>query len=348
MIVPEMKQKTVALLFGGESSEHEVSISSAKNVYDAIDKKIYSILPIYIDRAGVWRAVDGPDATQDTAPEAEISLIAGKGIFRKSSQDKLPVDVILPILHGKNGEDGAVQGLAQLLHIPIVGCDMTASALAMDKIATKEVLLAHQIRVVPYLVHVAQQTALAPDEVLRTLGNPLFVKPSRAGSSVGVSKVSNAQELESAINEAHLHDDRVLIEKAITCRELEVGVLGTFPSEQLSTVGEVIPGEEFYSYEDKYSSESRSHTTIPADIDDTISREIQDTARKVYNALHCSGLSRIDFFLAEDNTIYFNEINTIPGFTNISMYPKLWEQNGVGYSELINLLIQDALERSKI
>jgi D-alanine-D-alanine ligase len=256
-------------------------------------------------------------------------------------------DVILPILHGKNGEDGSVQGLAQLQHIPIVGCDMTASAICMDKLATKEILMTAGIHVAPYEVH--RKGAAQPDfnHLSMNLGVPMFVKPSRAGSSVGVSKVHSEEELVKALEEAHRHDDTVLIERGISGRELEVSALGIPPHHQVSGVGEIKPGDAFYSYDDKYASDSTSQVVIPADLTDAQRERIRTAAAKTFEILGCKGLSRVDFFLADDDTLYVNEINTLPGFTNISMYPKLWRQEGISYSELIERLINLALEKEQ-
>jgi D-alanine-D-alanine ligase len=257
-------------------------------------------------------------------------------------------DVILPILHGKNGEDGSVQGLAQLLHIPIVGCDMTSSAICMDKVATKEILEARGITVAPYEIHRVGTPVPDFNHLTMRLGSPMFVKPSRAGSSVGVSKVYSEEELIRALDAAHEHDDTVLIERGIAGRELEVAVLGNPPTHEASTVGEIKPSEEFYSYEAKYAATSTSEVIIPAELDDAKRSQIRTLASDVYAALGCKGLSRVDFFLSDDSTIYVNEINTIPGFTNISMYPKLWREAGVSYSQLIERLIFLVLENNVI
>ncbi len=335
-----MNRKTILLVFGGESSEHEVSVLSARNVYAAINNDKFEVILAYIDKSGVWWLID--DIVEDIMTDTAQRLIPALGLgefMTTPDYNSIKPEVILPILHGRNGEDGSVQGLAQLLHIPIVGCDMTSSSICMDKLATKEILEAHDILVAPYAVH--RQGAPVPDFQMITerLGSPIFVKPSRAGSSVGVSKVRNDQELIEALAEAHRHDEVVLIEKAISGRELEVAMLGNPPDHEASVVGEIVPGDDFYSYDDKYASSSSSQTLVPAPLDDTLSLIVRNTADNIYELLGCSGLARVDFFLAEDGSLYANEVNTIPGFTNISMYPKLWQASGLSYAQLIERLI---------
>lgn len=336
-------KRTVLLLFGGESSEHEVSISSARNVYAAIDDEKYDVILGYIDKQGIWWQLDDLNQRDDTESASKLEPILGTGSFAVGSDDVIEPDVILPILHGKNGEDGSVQGLAQLLHIPVVGCDVTASAICMDKVATKEIMQASDINIVPYQIHHHADSMPRFDELSSKLSTTLFVKPSRAGSSVGVSKVSNQDELNAALDLAHRHDSVALIEKAMTIREIEVAVLGTPPNHEISVPGEINPGAEFYSYEDKYDQSSTSSVTIPAELSNELSERIRSLAGKVYSVLGCNGLARIDFFLADDETVYLNEVNTLPGFTNISMYPKLWQHQGVSYSDLIDKLIENAL-----
>ncbi len=344
-----MNRTRVLLLFGGESSEHAVSVSSARNVYGAIDDSKYEVLLGYIDENGRWWLLENFDAQIDTHGALQLlPALSDKSFVTVPSSKIITPDVILPILHGKNGEDGSVQGLAQLLHIPIVGCDMTSSAICMDKLATKEILSAHDIKVAPYKVHRKFEQLPKYSELNMTLGSPLFVKPARAGSSVGVSKVANEEELLVALGTAHKHDDIVLIESSIAGREIELSVLGTPPHHQVSAPGEVVPGAEFYSYEDKYDSSSHSSVVIPADIGKSLTDQIQNLAGQIYTILGCSGLARVDFFLTDDGTIYLNEVNTLPGFTNISMYPKSWRYQGISDAELIERLLDDALQRATI
>lgn len=335
-----MKQKTVLLVFGGESSEHEVSILSARNVYAAISNSTFEVILVYIDKRGIWWLLDQMTEKITTHGALQLLPVLGSGHFVTLPSGRvITPDIILPILHGKNGEDGSVQGLAQLLHIPIVGCDMTASSLCMDKIATKEVLEANKIVVVPYETHRRGTTVPDFKQLSHRLGSPLFVKPARAGSSVGVSKINSSSELIRALDLAHRHDDMVLIEMAVVGRELEVAMLGNPPNQKASAVGEIKPGDEFYNYDAKYANNSKSQTIIPAELDVITANYIRQQASTVYELLGCKGLARVDFFLADDGALYVNEVNTLPGFTNISMYPKLWQARGLSYPQLIERLI---------
>lgn len=294
---------------------------------------------------GKWWLLENMEDSINThgAPQL-VPVLASQSFVTIPNNKVICPDVILPILHGKNGEDGSVQGLAQLLHIPIVGCDVTASAICMDKLATKEIATAHGISIAPYEVHYLDSPRADFNHLSMQLGSPLFVKPARSGSSVGVSKVYSEEELHAAIDLALTHDKVALIEQGIVGRELEVAVLGNPPKHMMSGVGEIKPEGDFYSYDSKYAAGSGSRTIIPAELEDTTTQAIRDLASKVYQILGCRGLARVDFFLSDDGTIYLNEVNTMPGFTNISMYPKLWRSEGIMYAELIDQLITSALE----
>lgn len=342
-----MQRTSVLLVFGGESSEHEVSVSSARNVYAAMDDEKYDVLLGYIDKQGKWWLLDSFGMQIDTHGMPQLlPVLGGKGFVTMPGNKIISPQVILPILHGKNGEDGSVQGLAQLAHVPIAGADMTASVVAMDKLLCKE-LVAKHFPVVPYRVHRVSDPMPDFNKLSMTLGSPLFVKPTRAGSSMGVTKVYSEEELVQALADAHKHDDVALIEQAVTARELEVGILGSPPTLQVTGVGEVIPGEEFYNYTAKYSN-TATKLVIPADIDAALAEDICSRAERIYELLGCNGLARVDFFYSDNGTVYFNELNTLPGFTNTSMYPKLWRQQGLGYPQLIERLLDDALERATI
>jgi len=340
-----MSRIKVLMLFGGESTEHTVSIASARNVFDALDATKYEVTLCYIDASGKWwqvrKIVDNkPDDADELLPQL------GHGTFVTKNGIQIVVDVILPILHGRNGEDGAVQALAQLLHIPIVGCDMASSSLAMNKLATKRIVGASGIPIVDYRVHNVGDALPNFDLLSDSLGSTLFVKPVNAGSSVGVSKVTNQDDLEVSLDEAHRHDSVVLIEKAIDARELEVAVIGRRPNVETSVVGEIKPEGEFYSYESKYDDLSTSMVVIPAKILPELNDQLRGYASDVFDLLGCSGMARVDFFVdRKDGKVYLNEVNTIPGFTDISMYPKLWEHAGINYSTLIEKLITSALEK---
>ncbi|HEY8885978.1 MAG TPA: D-alanine--D-alanine ligase family protein [Candidatus Microsaccharimonas sp.] len=338
--------QTVLLLFGGESTEHEVSVASALNVDQALDKNKFTIIYSYIDRKGVWWHVDGIK-TDLTADAKQLLPQFGRSSFTLEGTDTIITpDVILPILHGKNGEDGTVQAVAQLVHVPIVGCDMTSSAAAMNKYLTKQVAMANNIRVSPFTIHYATDATPVYEEIALKLGATLFVKPANAGSSVGVYKIRNQDELDKAILGAHMFDDIVLIETAIDARELEIAVLGNYPAIEPSVVGEIKPQGEFYSYDSKYDELSQSTVVIPAEISPELSDELRRQAVLIFHLLGCSGMARVDFFIDRNtHDIYLNEVNTIPGFTDISMYPKTWEHAGVSYAALIERLLNLALTK---
>ena len=324
-----MTRKTILLVFGSESSEHDVSINSARNIYAALDGEKYDTLLGYIDRCGKWWLLD--EWSDEPAHHGRAQLLCAPGtgsLMVVPGNTVIHPDVVLPVLHGKNGEDGTIQGLLALSHIPFVGCDMTASAVCMDKILTKQILEANGIKTVDFVVY----------------RKVMFVKPSRAGSSVGVTKVHDESEFTPAIEEALRHDDRVLIERAVAGREIETAVLGVPPYHQVAqAVGEIIPGSEFYDYDDKYSADSKSQVIADVEIDQSLKESIREISARAYTVLGCRGLSRIDY-LVEGNTPYVIEVNTFPGFTNISMYPKLWRADGLHYPDLIDRLINDALK----
>jgi D-alanine-D-alanine ligase len=325
------------LLFGGESSEHDISVLSARNVFASIDKKLFQVTLGYISRRGQWRLVDNfNDLESGQTPQP----IFGTGKFSIDGKADYQPDVIFPVLHGYGGEDGALQGVAQLLHVPVVGCGVEASAICMDKIATKQILQTAGIKTAPFSVATRNADY---NEISEKLGPILFVKPPRQGSSVGISKVSNQSEFRAALDKALAYDAAALVEAAIDGRELEVGVLGNPPEIEASLVGEITAGAEFYDYAAKYADNSKSRATIPADIDPAIAKKIQQIAKQAFVVLNCAGLARVDFFLSQSE-IYLNEINTIPGFTNISMYPKLWQKSGLSYKDLTTKLINLTLE----
>lgn len=330
--------KSVLLLFGGESSEHEVSIASAKNVYDAIDTNQYDVSLGYIDKTGRWWLVNNFEDL--TGSQNELLPVLGGGYFKLSDGSDLKIDVILPILHGEHGEDGTVQGLASLLHIPMVGSGVEASVVSIDKELTKRVAEHAGVNIVPYVSYRHGTVAPTWQEVSEKLGSPVFVKPARLGSSVGVSKVDNEADFQTALVEAARLDDKVLIEQAIVGREVEVSVLGNVTDFAVSEPGEIVPDRDFYSYESKYDPESKTKVMIPADLPDGKSEEFKQLTRIIFDAIDGKGLARIDYFLTPEGKIYFSEVNTMPGFTNISMYPKSWQAAGVSYGDLISRLIE--------
>lgn len=340
-----MNRQTVLLVFGGESSEHDVSVMSARNVYTEMDNEKYEVLLVYIDREGRWWLFEDWQEDLDDHDGREVALLPGSGcLVVLSEAKKLHVDVAFPVMHGENGhEDGAIQGMLQLAHIPTVGSGIGASAVSWNKLYTKQILERNNIQTTPYWYYRGGRQLPDYDRIVGS-GGDLFVKPATAGSSVGVSKVHSREEFEPAVSLALQHSDTVLIEKAIKGREFEVAVLATSSKPyRVSDVGEIIPGEEFYSYDDKYSTSSSAQVITKADVSDGLREELQKTARLAFSMLGCKGLARIDFLVSDTEDVYVNEVNTMPGFTNISMYPKLLQEAGVSYPQLIDELIRDAL-----
>jgi D-alanine-D-alanine ligase len=344
----------VAILFGGKSVEHEVSIRSAKNIIHAIDKKIYDIVLIGIDKQGRWLSAEKSatllnDGKINTSLETEKMILTSQGdgkiIATNGSNVIHDVDVVFPVLHGPFGEDGTVQGLLKLANIPFVGAGVIGSAIGMDKDVMKRLLRDAGIPVAKFLVYKKHELGtIAFKAVTDQLGLPFFVKPANLGSSVGISKVHNETDFAKAVSLAFDFDTKILIEENIVGREIECSVLGN-ENPIASVVGEIIPHDQFYSYDAKYIHDNGAELRIPAILDSNELAHIQACARKTFEVLCCEGMARVDFFLAKDGTLYVNEINTIPGFTYISMYPKLWEQSGIQYAELIDRLIKLAIDR---
>ena len=327
------------LVFGGESSEHDVSLVGARNVYNALDNQRYDVRLAHITRQGEWKLVNQIDESEGE----ELLPVLGKKQLRTGLGKTITIDVVLPILHGQNGEDGTVQAIAALTHIPCAGPGLIGAAITMDKDITKRLLRDGGVPVVDWVVWQTHELASDYENIKTRLNSTeLFVKPANAGSSVGVSKVANKDEFTNALHEAARHDTIVLIEPAVNAREIELAVLGTIDP-QVSTPGEIIPGAEFYSYDDKYAPESQATSQIPAKLDKGIVKQLQSYALQAYRLTRGRGMARIDFFVTNDGQMYLNEINAIPGFTNISMYPKMWMHDGLSYSELLDRLIADAL-----
>lgn len=354
-----MKKKIkIGILFGGKSAEHEVSLQSAKNVVDAIDKNKYEVALIGIDKTGKWLLpnksqfllnANNPKLIKLNKTDKEnVALVPQSGgeLTNLSSQDSnSSVDVVFPILHGPFGEDGTVQGLLKLAGVPFVGASVLGSAIGMDKDVMKRLLRDAGIPIADFIA-LKQEDKIDFKDIVKRLGLPFFVKPANLGSSVGISKVKNKKDFSKAVKEAFQFDTKILIEEFIEGRELECSVLGN-QNPVASVVGEVIPNHEFYSYEAKYIDENGAALEIPAKINSEITKNVQKLAVKTFKTLACEGLGRVDFFLKNNGDIVVNEINTIPGFTKISMYPRLWEASGISYSELINRLISLAIERFK-
>ena len=353
-----MKKKRVGILFGGKSAEHEVSLQSAVNVVEAIDKEKYEVVLIGIDKTGQWSLNDAllleadpsrlPAITKGDTGDSVTLVQSGAGhqLVRTSDNQPLaPVDVIFPVLHGPFGEDGTVQGLLKLADVPFVGASVLGSAVAMDTAVMKRLFRDAGIPTPRFLAFEKfRASEIDFDEVVKHLGIPFFVKPANLGSSVGVSKVNDSGDFAGAIKEGFQYDSKVLIEAFIEGREIECSVLGN-EHPVASVPGEIVPQHEFYSYEAKYLDEHGALLKIPAELPEAVVREVQDLAVRSFRVLCCEGMARVDFFLRGEGEVLVNESNTIPGFTRISMYPKLWEASGISYTELIDRLIRLALER---
>ena len=348
----------LCVLFGGISPEHEVSLRSAESVLNHLNHDKYDIYPVGITKEGQWLYFPGTDYarlpanTWRDAPgvcPAAISPVRGQGLllWRENGVEAIPIDCVFPVLHGENGEDGSIQGLMQIAGIPCVGPGVSASASCMDKTLTKLIVSETDVRQANWYLARRSSIEKKMDRLIRDIEQggsyPLFVKPAGTGSSVGVSKVRNREELEKALETAARYDSKVLVEEFVDGHEVEVAVLGN-DSPVASVVGEILAGAEFYDYDAKYNSEE-SRTVIPAEISERASQELREAAVTVYKALGCRGMSRVDFFLTyAGDEVVFNEINTLPGFTSISMYPKLFEASGIPYENLLDELIRLAVE----
>lgn len=347
----------VAVVFGGQSSEHEISCLSAASVMSVLDPSRYEVIPIGIDRSGIWSLQSGaPAALRADGKVLPQVTTTGEEVLPVRSATAptavlSAVDVVFPVLHGPFGEDGTIQGLLDLAGVPYVGSGVFASAAAMNKAQCKALLSAHNIAVTPWLSTNLRQWRANESVVLaqaEQLGFPVFVKPARAGSSVGITKVGNQHELSPAVELALTHDPQVLIEAAVQgAREIEVGVLtGSDGSAQASVPAEVIVrGEhEFYDYTAKYLDDA-AELIVPAELPSELTNQVRQIACQVFDVLGCEGLARVDFFLLADGHLIVNEVNTMPGFTSISLFPRMWQASGVTYSMLIEHLVQDALRR---
>jgi D-alanine-D-alanine ligase len=358
------KKLRIGLVYGGRSGEHEVSLASAKAVMEHLDRDKYEVVPIGITRSGTWLLVTEPtqlmtigqDISQEDSNYTTAVTLTGDPTVRGllplrgdiPLQDDGKLDVIFPVLHGTYGEDGTLQGLLEMANVPYVGCNVLGSALGMDKEKMKMVFSSVGLPVGAYLVYHRKQWEHDSATILSTieqqLGYPNFVKPVNLGSSVGINKAHDHDELEHAINIAAEYDRKIIIERGIDCRELECGVLGN-DEPVASVVGEIIPSNEFYDYNAKYI-DNISQIVIPADLPQGIADEVRRLALQAFLALDLSGLARVDFFLEKGTgKVYINEVNTLPGFTQISMYPKLWSASGVAYPDLLDRLIELAIER---
>ena len=357
-----MKRRRVAILFGGRSAEHEVSCISARSVIDALDPDRNEVVPIGITREGRWHRLAGPPAlpsetgampqvTDGSGAAVELASEAGSRELVAADGSRQPIDVVFPVLHGPFGEDGTVQGLLELAGVPYVGAGVLGSAIGMDKDVQKRLFRDAGLPVGPYeAVHEAdrREDPDAVDAAIEALGYPVFTKPATLGSSVGVRKVAGPDGLGPALDEAFRYARLALVERAFEgAREIECAVLGN-DEPVASLAGEIVPeGHEFYDYEAKYLDEHGAQLLIPADLKPEVLEDVQRLAVAAFRAIRCAGMARVDFFLEGEDRLWVNEANTVPGFTSISMYPKLWEASGLPYAELVERLLELAVERNE-
>ncbi len=357
--VIRMKQN-LAVIFGGESSEYEVSLRSATFIIENIDCEKYNVVKIGITKTGQWLMYSGNsshiasgewinDPNNVTAFLSPDKKIGGLVVFYPDRTDVIKLDVIFPVLHGKNGEDGTIQGLFKLSGVPYVGCDCLSSAVCMDKAVTHSLLNTANIEQAHYMWFYFDRYQVdaqrVRDRIIARLNYPMFVKPANSGSTIGISKVNNSAELHVAIMKAAKEDLKIVVEEGVIGREIECAVYGGRDA-VASPLGEIIPGAEFYDYDDKYVN-NKSQNLIPANLSEELATKVRETAVRAYKYLGCEGLARVDFFVCDDGKIILNEINTLPGFTSISMYPKLWLSTGISSGYLVQNLIDTAFRRYK-
>jgi D-alanine-D-alanine ligase len=344
------KKINVAILCGGKSAEHKISLLSANNIIEAIDKDKYNPILIGIDKSGKWISnttsnlllnSDSPKLIELNTSESLVEYLPNNLNEWKHNKK---IDVVFPILHGPFGEDGTVQGLLKLANIPFVGADVLGSAIGMDKDIMKRLLRDAGISIAKFITLKSHQSIPSFQTITDNLGSPVFIKPANMGSSIGVSKVTDENSYNNAIEKAFEFDNKIIIEEFIKGREIECAILGN-DNPIASIPGEIVVNTDLYSYDAKYIDQKGVNLQIPAKIPTSITEEIQNLAIKTFKTLSCEGLARVDFFLTDDGQIFVNEINTLPGFTKTSMYPKLWEASGISYPDLIDKLIQLAFER---
>lgn len=354
-IIPENERKLrVGILFGGKSAEHEVSIQSARNIFEALDKAKFEPVLIKIDREGKWKLQDSAvieekSATIPSSSNGELGLSLGgnsKLITTSSKTSFQTPDVIFPILHGPLGEDGAMQGLLEIAGIPYVGAGIVGSAVGMDKDIMKRLLREAGVPVTEHVVlKSSEQHTFDPKMIIEVLGVPLFVKPANMGSSIGVSKVKNEKELVQAVELGFRYDRKVLVEKAVDGDEVECAILGNEQPEA-SVPGRIILKADFYTYGAKYDEGEDTTLEIPAKLSNKLNKQVQEVAIKAYTTLECEGMARVDMFVTKQGEVLVNEINTLPGFTKLSAYPQLWEASGLSYTDLITELLELAIDRA--
>lgn len=353
------KKLNIGILFGGKSAEHEISLISAQNIINSLDQKKYNLVLIGINKKGNWFLQDKNFSLNPNNPKKikllksnkQLSIIPGENkgqLMQIKNKKTIHLDAIFPILHGTYGEDGTIQGMLKLLNIPFVGVDLLGSAICMDKDITKKLLTQANIPNAKFLTFTKEdEVKINFLKIKKELNLPLFIKPANMGSSIGINKAHNQKEFDLAIQEAFKYDSKIIIEEYIKGKEIECAILGN-KNPQASLPGEIITAEnKFYSYDAKYVDEQGAILQAPANLSKTKIKKVQELALKAFQVLECEGMARVDMFLTSSDKLYINEINTIPGFTSISMYPKLWEKTGISSTKLIDNLIYLALQRFK-
>jgi len=341
------KKIKVALLYGGRSVEHAVSINSAKNIYNYINKDLYDAIPIGISKSGKWFLKNEVDKNIESGDALSLNLNPDKASFTSANGVSHEFDIVFPVLHGTDGEDGSIQGMLKAMSLPIIGTGVLGSAVSMNKIISKKLLHAASIPVVPFLhYHYHEKESIHFENISQSLGLPHMVKAASLGSSVGVSKVKDKASFDKAVAEAFKFDEEVMFESFIKGREIECAILGNDPA-RASLPGEIIISKnyEFYTFDAKYVDNKAVEIKVPAILDEKIIKQIQELSLASFRTLQCEDFARIDLFVTPNNEIFVNEINTIPGFTNASMYPMMWQQHGISFTQLISKLIDLALER---
>ncbi|MXZ87956.1 MAG: D-alanine--D-alanine ligase [Dehalococcoidia bacterium] len=345
-----MARQRVAVIFGGRSGEHEVSLRSARSVMGALDAERWEVAPIGVTRAGAWLSVGETEAA--LAAGAEDFEVGGTALATGGALAELGAcDVAFPLIHGTYGEDGCLQGLLEMAGIPYAGAGVAASGVGMDKALQKALFREAGIPVARYVVLRRGEIEGDGEEARRfvedEVGYPCFTKPANGGSSIGITRVASREDLGGAFAAAFGHDEKVVVEQAIDGREVECSVVGNEAPEAARVVGEIEPDREFYDYDSKYATDSRTTLHVPARVDTETSERVRELARRMYLAMGCEGYARVDFFVGVDGTVTGSEVNTIPGFTSISMFPRLWEASGLAYPELLTRILDLALERGE-
>lgn len=343
-----VSKKKVAILYGGRSVEHGVSVNSAKNIFEFIDKELYEPLPIGISTGGQWFLTKGVDKNIEQGQALGLILDPDKvGFILLASSDRIKVDIIFPVLHGTDGEDGSIQGLIKALNIPMVGTGVLGSAISMNKIVAKRLLKDAGIPVTKFMAfHFNDQKKIKFEDIEKQLGLPFMVKAASLGSSVGVNKVSSKSDFKKALEDAFRYDHEVIMEEFVVGREIECAILGNSPAEA-SNPGEIVISKdyEFYTFDAKYVDPKAVEIKVPAELSKDAIKKIREVSLQAFQVLHCEDFSRVDLFLTKKGKVYVNEINTIPGFTNSSMYPMMWKERGISFTNLISRLISLAYER---